>query len=300
MAIMFASRDLRRAERYRATYGGAAAFGSYEDALRDSRVHGVLLCTPHDLHLEHALLAARHRKHLLVEKPLARSLDEADQIRAAADAAGIVLMVGENFRFMPAFRRVESYLDAGVIGPLREIRIAARGHRLPTGWRLSRTAMGGGTLIDGGIHYLSLLNQWGKRVELVFALSPTQAIEEMEGEDSVVLIARLAGGAVATLSNSLSTPGCFRTQWASVSGNRGSVLVDNQGRFLLLRTRMLTRFHFFRKDRRGHQAMLREFLGAVREERTPRMDGREGRRDLSVVMAAYRSIAEQRPMEVET
>jgi len=277
-----------------------ASFGSYEDALRDPRVHGVLLCTPHHLHLEHALLAARHSKHLLVEKPLARTVDEADQIRAAADAAGVVLMVGENFRFMPAFLRVESYLDAGAIGSLREIRLAARGDRTPAGWRLSRAAMGGGTLIDGGIHYISLLNQWGRRVEVVFALSPVQAIEAMEGEDSVVLIARLAGGAVATLSNSLSTPGYFRTQWASVSGSHGSLLVDNQGRFLLVRTNTLTRFHFFRKDRRGHQAMLHEFLGAVREARTPRMDGREGRRDLSVVMAAYRSIVEQRPVEVET
>ena len=159
--------------------------------------------------------------------------------------------------------------------------------------------MGGGTLIDGGIHYISLLNQWGKEVELVFALSPAQSIREMEGEDSVVLIARLAGGAVATLSNSLSTRGCFRTQWASVSGSQGTALVDNQGRFLLLRTRTLTRLHFFRRDRRGHHAMLREFLGAIREARTPRMDGREGRRDLSVVMAAYRSVAEQRPVEVD-
>ena len=299
MAIMFASRDLSRAERYRANYGGTASFGSYEDALRDPRVHGVLLCTPHNLHLEQALLAARYGKHLLIEKPLARSLDEADQMRTTAEMAGIVLMVGENFRFMPAFQRVESYLEAGAIGRLREIRLAARGDRVPTGWRLSRTAMGGGTLIDGGIHYISLLNQWGKRVELVCALSPPHSIEEMEGEDSVVLIARLAGGAVATLSNSLSTPGCFRTQWASVSGSQGSVLVDNLGRFLLLRTRTLTRLHFFRRDRRGHQAMLREFLAAIREARTPRMDGREGRRDLSVVMAAYQSIVERRPVEVE-
>jgi len=180
---MFASRDLSRAKRYRAIHGGVASFGSYEDAIRDSRVHGVLLCTPHDLHLQQALLAARHGKHLLIEKPLARSLAEADQIRAAADSAGIVLMVGENFRFMPAFRRVEAYLDAGVIGALREIRLAARGDRVPAGWRLSRSAMGGGTLIDGGIHYISLLNQWGKRVELVFALSPPQSIGEMEGEN---------------------------------------------------------------------------------------------------------------------
>ena len=300
VALMFASRDQNRAERYRQTYGGVAAFGSYADAIADPRVHAAVVCTPHAFHRDNALLAASAGKHLLVEKPLARSLDEADQIIEAAEAHGVTLMVAENFRFMPAFRRVERYVRTGWLGSLREIQLSARGYRIPTDWRLLAAAMGGGTLIDGGIHYITLLNQWAGDVERVFAMSPLKSVHEIEGEDSVVLMARLAGGAVATLSNSLSTPGCFATQWATVSGAKGSLYVDNRGRFLILRSQQARRLHLYWRDRRGHTAMLKEFLSAIREKRAPSMDGRAGRRDLGVVLAAYRSIKEERPVEVET
>jgi predicted dehydrogenase len=296
---MFASRDLMRAKAYQVAYGGVAAFGSYAEAFQDPRVHAVVICTPHDLHVEHARLAASYGKHLLIEKPLARSLEEADQIIDAAEKAEVTLMVGENFRFMPAFRQVRAYLREGRLGGLREIQLSARGERSILGWRLSQTAMGGGTLIDGGIHYINLLHQWGERVESVFAMSLVNRALSMEGEDSVVMVARLSGGAVGTLSNSVSTPGCFRTQWASVSGSDGSVFVDNQGRFLFLRCRSGSRIRLYRRDRRGHCAMLHEFVQAIHERRAPQMDAREGRRDLAVVMAAYRSIAEQRSVEVE-
>jgi len=299
LALSFASRDLRHAERYRKSFGGVAAFGSYEAALRAREVDAVVICTPHDRHAEDAVLAAAHGKQILVEKPIARRLEEADRMIQAAKASGVALMVAENFRFMPAFRRVRRYLAEGWVGAVRQIQISARGIGRPRGWRLDPERMGGGLLIDGGIHYVDLLLQWGGEVKRLYALSPPKAFPALGGEDTVSFLAELTGGAVGFLSNSLAAPGMPRIQWSTLSGSDGAIFVDHRGRILYVRSRRGRRVHLFRKDWRGHAAMLREFVDAVRAGRPPEMDGAEGRRDLAVVLAAYRSLATGRPVEVE-
>src|SRR6185503_17322867 len=121
----FASRDLSRARAYAKEFRGIAAYGSYAEALADGRALATVVCTPHDRHVADALAAFDAGCHVMVEKPIARSLEEANRIIAAAARAGRVLMVGENFHFMPAFRHVRALLDAGTLGELREIHLVA-------------------------------------------------------------------------------------------------------------------------------------------------------------------------------
>ncbi len=300
VSLSFASRDLARAEAYRAEFGGIRAYGSYEAAVADPAVDGVILCTPHDQHLAGTLLAVAHGKHVLVEKPIARTLPEADRMIEAARDAGVILMVAENFRFMPAFRAATALVAEGRLGALRQIHITAWGYRPYTGWRCSVNAMGGGTLIDGGIHYVDLLLQWGGRATRVFALSPPKTLTEMEGEDTVSLLVEFAGGAVGFLSNSLVTPGIPGLQWATLMGSEGALFVHHRGRFIWLRSHRGQRVRFFvRGDWRGYRAMLVEFVEAVRAGRTPGMDGSEGRRALALVLAAYASLKTGQPAAVE-
>ena len=300
IALSFASRDPARAEAYRAEFGGVAAYGSYEAAVADPAVDGVMICTPHDQHMAGTLLAVSHGKHVLVEKPMARSLVEADRMIQAARDFGVTLMVAENFRFMPAFRAVRTLVADRWLGALRQIHITAWGYRAYTGWRCSADAMGGGTLIDGGIHYVDLLLQWGGRARRVFALCPPKTLAEMGGEDTVSLLLEFAGGVVGFLSNSLATPGIPRLQWSTLTGSEGAAFVDNRGRFFWLRSRRGHRIRFFSGgDRRGHRAMLAEFVEAVTAARAHEMDGIEGQRDLAVILAAYRSVEIGEPVEVE-
>lgn len=300
IALSFASRDLARAEAYRAEFGGVAAYGSYEAAAADPAVDGVVICTPHDHHLAGTLLAVSHGKHVLVEKPIARTLAEADHMIRAARDAGVRLMVAENFRFMPAFRAVRTLVADRWLGALRQIHITAWGYRAYTGWRCSANAMGGGTLIDGGIHYVDLLLQWGGQATRVFALSPPRTLVRMEGEDTVSLLVEFTDGVVGFLSNSLATPGIPRLQWSTLTGSDGALFVDHRGRFLWLRSRRGQRVRIFaRGDWRGYRAMLAELVEAVRAARASEMDGIEGRRDLALVLAAYRSVETGQPEEVE-
>jgi UDP-N-acetyl-2-amino-2-deoxyglucuronate dehydrogenase len=299
VALAFASRDAARAAAYAREFGAVAAFGTYQEAVRDSRVTGVVICTPHDRHLPDALLALEHGRHVLIEKPIARTLDEADRMIDAARAAGRTLMVAENFRYMPAYRRVRAFIEQGALGDLRELHVAARGFRRHADWRLSREAMGGGALIDGGIHYVDNLRYWGGRVLRVFALSPPKTIAAMEGEDAIGVLAELEGGAVGVLVNSLGTPGIPSAQWSMACGSTGTCFAGNRGRVVILRGSGRTRVRFFLRDHRGHEAMLADFLRSITTGAPAEMDGAEGRRDLAVVLAVYRSIIERRPVELE-
>ena len=297
LSLAFASRDPDRARRYARQFGGVAAFGSYGEALRDPRVTAAVICTPHDRHLPDVLEALGAGKHVLVEKPIGRTLEEADRMLAAARETGLTLMVGENFHFMPAFRHVRGLVAAGALGRLRELSLAARGFRELGGWRAAGEQMGGGILIDGGIHYVHNLRSWGGEVRRLYALRPPQALTGMVEEDGVQLLAELDGGAVGFLANSFGTPGVLPFQWSTVSGTLGMCFADNRGRLVLVRGRGRTRLRFFRRDLRGHEAMLADFCEAMRSGKPPETDGADGRRDLAVVLAAYRSLAERRPVE---
>jgi predicted dehydrogenase len=294
--IAFASRDPARAEAYRRRFGGFAAFGSYEAAAADPRVDALVVCTPHHLHEANARLAAEHGKAILLEKPIARTLDEADAILSAARSAGVVLMVAENAHFVPAFAAASAYLRDGAIGAVRQLVVTAQGYRRPAGWRTRREEMGGGLLIDGGIHYLHLLRAWAGPVNEIMALAPPNAFPGVEGEDTIFLLLRFRSGAVGTLLNSIAAPALPRSQWAWVTGTEGSLGVDHRGRALWLRGRSGTRLRAFVRDRRGLVAQLREFVAAVREGRPPSLPPESARADLALVLAGYRSLETGRPV----
>jgi predicted dehydrogenase len=296
--LLFASRDASRAREYARRHGGLDAHGSYEAALADPRAGAVVVCTPHDRHLPDARAVLAAGRHVLVEKPIARTLTEADRMLEAAARAGRVLMVGENFHYMPAFRRVHALIRQGRLGALRELHLVARGYRRPSDWRTRLDASGGGTLIDGGIHYVHLLRWWGGEVTRLYAVRPPPTVAEAAGEDAVAVLAELAGGAIGFLANSLGAPGVAKVQWSTITGSRATCLVDNRGRFLLVRGGGRPYLRLFRRDPRGHEAMLTDFRDAIRTGRTPGTDGTSGRRDLAVVLAAYRSLAEGRVVEV--
>lgn len=293
-----ASRDLARARAYADRFRAIAAYGSYAEALNDPRAQGAIICTPHDRHLDDTRLALTAGKHVLVEKPIARTLAEAHEMIDAAAAAGRILMVAEQFRFMPAFRRVRALLDSGRLGDLRELHLLARGFHRRSGWRLNAATAGGGALIDAGIHYVHLLQFWGGGVRRVFALRPPQTVQGLEGEDAVSLLAELADGAVGLLSNSLGAPGVPRFQWSVITGTRATCFADNRGRWIAVRGDGRPRLWVFPRDTRGYDAMLTAFRDAMDRGKAGEMDGMAGYRDLAVVMAAYRSITEHSPVDV--
>ena len=294
----FASRDLEKAREYCERFGGADYFGGYEEALSDTRVQAAYFFTPHHVHLENTELAARHGKHILVEKPIARTIEESRKLVRTADEAGLKLMVAENFRFLHTVRRAKSMIATGTlgsIGNLRLIDIKVEAFRPPTSpWRYDASLTGGGSFIDAGIHYLDLIMNLGGMPTQVYAATPTKVHRRAEGEDGLVLIANLPNDAVAVFNFSRATSRNAEYNYVGITGTQGYIEFEPYGSEITFENTLVRRTVRLPEAHRGAREMVREFRECIQQERPPLTDGEEGIKDLAIVLAAYRSAAERR------
>ena len=298
LELFFASRDIDKARYFCRTYGGSDAFGSYEEAVRDPRVEAAYFLTPHHLHLEHGRMAARYSKHVLMEKPIARTVDESRDMMRAADQAGIKLMIAENYRFLPAVDRCKEIISAGEIGDLRLVQIQLEGRSTFTDWRTSAELTGGGVLIDGGIHFVDILVNIAGLPERVYAAKPPQVLHDISGEDGMVMTAHLPDGALGLINYSRGTAITEERDFVYITGTSGHLSFVPSRDELLIETEGGRSRVDVPEARKGIPAMLREFRACIREDREPAMSGEEGLRDLAVVLAAYRSADEGREIPV--
>ena len=144
-------------ERFAADFGGRA-WESVEALCADGDVDAVYVATPHQLHAEHVGLAAAHRKHVLVEKPLAVTLDEAARIVAAAERAGVHVVVGHSHGFDGPIARTHALIGSGRYGRLRMITASYFTDFLYRPRRPEEldTAQGGGVVFSQGAHQVDI------------------------------------------------------------------------------------------------------------------------------------------------
>jgi len=289
----FASRDINKARRYSQEFSGAGVFGDYEEAIADPRIQSLYFFTPHHIHLENVELAAKYGKHILVEKPIARSVREAQAMVAAAHDAGVKLMVAENYRFLSTVEKARDIMDHGPIddsfGELRQLDISAQGYQERQGWRRNAEMNGGGVFIDGGIHFVDIMLNLGGFPESVHAIQPPKLFTDVEGEDGIVMTARLPGGVPATINFSRSTPVREKPPMVHLTGTKGRLSFAPAGTELSIETLQMSKTVRVPAPRRGVRQMVSEFRKAIQEDRMPVMSGHEAIRDLAIVLAAYES-----------
>lgn len=178
---------------------------SLEDILADPEIDAVEVCTPHPLHAEAVIAAARAGKHILCQKPFARTLAECDAMIAAAQEAGVILFYGESNRTSRAAVAARRAVEEGRIGQMIGIQATHAhwqgGRYLSTAWRYDPKITGGGQLLDGGIHAIDLMLSVGGPIEAVSCFF-TRFRPELGGEDTAVVNARYAAGHLGTLFSS--------------------------------------------------------------------------------------------------
>jgi UDP-N-acetyl-2-amino-2-deoxyglucuronate dehydrogenase len=163
--------DLRLVTCYSRDEGGRREFAdrfdcepaaSLEEAIGHPEVEGVVIVTPNDVHLEHALACAELGRHVFVEKPIADTLEAGERMRDACLEAGVALMVGHAFRRLGAARRAKELIDAGALGRvvLAEANMSLPGAFKPEAWRAQRSRNRGGPLMQLGIHHVDTLAYW--------------------------------------------------------------------------------------------------------------------------------------------
>ena len=294
--LYFASRDPERAARFSSEFHGSGSFGSYETAVADQRVDAVYICTPHHLHLEHAQLASVAGKHILLEKPLARTAEESQAIVNSAADAGITLMVAENYRFMPPVLAAREMVDRGDLGTLRLVQLQEDFPFQPVEWRNEASLNGGGVLIDGGIHKASLLAYLAGDPSEVYAAEVPSAQPGLAAEDGVVAMMRYPGGLVGVINHTWSAGPHNPRPWVTVSGSAASMAFELGGDWIDTIDASGRRRQQLGEDRGGLGGMVREFRQSIQEGRTPAMTGEEGMRDVALVEACYASMRSGGPV----
>jgi predicted dehydrogenase len=217
---------------------GARAFTSFADALAHGDFAAVDLMLPHHLHEEVAVAAFAAGKHVLLEKPMATSLDACERILAAARRAGTVFMVAENAQYWPEVLTAKRLLDAGAIGGVLTARASFAIPPIPAyyggagAWRLDDRAAGGGIALDTGSHWIRPLRMWLGEVDAVVGATgrPWQA---MQGESLVRALLRFESGVVASLDGVLRDPPFAPEPMFRLTGERGEITIERPGRVVL-------------------------------------------------------------------
>ena len=291
--LYFASRDLVKAKEFSDNYGGFGYFGSYEDAARDSRVQAMYFFTPHDLHLDNVKLASFYQKHILLEKPIGRTVPEARDIIKCADDSDVTLMVAENYRFLPLVDKCKEMISDGEIGKLKVIQIRHEQYEYVFGaheWRSVVVRNGGGRFIDGGVHFVDImLNLSGFPQSVYAVLESPKVLPNHEGEDGIMMMVRLPENVVGMVHYSGSSPVGKPRNWVQVTGTLGTLGFDPHESEMTLETLEGSRKIQVEPARRGVRHMVKEFQSCIVDNRAPLMSGREALNDLAVVLAAYQS-----------
>lgn len=221
--------DEPRARALAAAFPGCRASSRWQEEVARDDVELVLVCTSNDSLVEVARAAVRAGKHVLVEKPGARSVAELDVLREEAQRAGVVAKVGFNHRFHPALVRAKALFDEGVVGPLLYLR-GRYGHGGRLGyeseWRADRLRSGGGELLDQGVHLIDLARWFAGEFVEVFGRVST-FFWKMPVEDNGFLHLRTQAGQVAWLHAS-------STEWKNlfsfeIFGRDGKLQIDGLG-----------------------------------------------------------------------
>ena len=307
-----------RAEKIAGQFG-IDPFSDAAAMIRAARPEAVFICTPHPLHAETAITAAEAGVHVLVEKPMASSLEDCDAMLRAAHRSGIKLGVVSQRRFYEPVRRMKAAIDAGKIGkPALGVFMMFswrdQAYYQSDPWRGKWSTEGGGVLVNQSPHQLDLLRWFMGDVAEVSGSFANLNHPYVEVEDTAVATLRFKGGGLGSIITSLSQkPGLFTkvhihgTNGASVGveTDRGATFVAGVSKIsepplndlwtipgeepLLAQFQAEDRQRFASIDATTHYHALQidDFLGAIVEDRQPSVTGEDGRAVVEMFRAIY-------------
>ena len=290
--LAFLSRDLSRASEFAARLGAEAAYDDLEAFLRDDRIEIVYVATEPDRHADLAIAAANAGKHVLVEKPMARTRRQCEAMIQAAQASGVRLSVAYYVRFFEKSRVMKRVIDEGRLGRIVRANIRVMTHYDPPPsdprcWRVTPRG-GGNQLADIGSHRLDLLTYFiGRPVKVCgFADRLTMSYEAADTETALV---QFENGAHVTVFANANTPVTGDATTIEIYGTEGALLTDpwSDEPVRVLGSDMEP--IQVAPPANAHFPMVDDFARAIAERRVPRFSGADGMWATAVIEAAYES-----------
>lgn len=274
--------------------------------IADPEIDAVILCTPSGVRRDYTVAAAERGKHVLVEKPIEVDRERAETMIAACEDNGVTLGVVFQSRFKPHPAIVRAAVARGALGDMVLGSMAVKWLRPPayyadTDWRGTWAYDGGGALINQAIHNVDMLLWFLGDVTRVHAKAANRLHHDIEVEDTVVAQLEFASGCLGVIeATTAAYPGSPRR--VELHGTAGTVtLLDDEVDEWELRdgtpppshdvaaATAAARSTHVMSDHRWHQLQIEDFVDAIAAARKPLVDGREGLRSLSLVLAVYES-----------
>ncbi len=271
-------------------------FESYE-ALLAEKPDGVVVCSENARHRPLVEMAAQAGAHVLCEKPLATTVEDAQVMVDMCEKAGVILMVAFPMRFSPVIGEINRMMRAGGLGQIFAVNGTNQGEcpKHLRAWFVDKNLAGGGAITDHIVHIADLL-RWMLDSEVMEVFAEANHIlyaDETDLETGGLVSLTFANGTIATIDCSWSKPRYYPT-WGGLSleliGEKGVVKVNAFKQVLTVYTHARQRPHYAYWGSDANQAMIGEFVAAIREDRAPAITGYNGYKVVEIVAAAYRSV----------
>jgi predicted dehydrogenase len=292
-------------------HGIAHWFTDYRKMLEMDELDMVVLGLPNDLHCQAVLDAASAGKHIVCEKPLCLTLNQADQMIEACNRAGVKLMYAEELCFAPKYVRLKRLIDEGALGQVYLVKQSEKhdGPHSPWFWDVRRS--GGGVTMDMGCHAFEFF-RWmlgkPKVVDIYADMKQVARRDRTQGDDSSHIVVTFEGGATGLAEESWAKKGGMDDR-AEVHGTEGVAYADllhgnsiltysGQGYGYAVEKAGSTvgwSFTMYEEGwNYGFPQEMQHFVDCVRDDLQPLETGEDGRVVLEMIFAAYRSAADGR------
>ena len=303
-AVAVMSADAERGKRFAEENGIARSYTRLEDILADPAVDAVYISTTNELHCPQTLAAAKAKKHVLCEKPLALTVADAKRMVEACREAGVVMGTNHHLRNAATHRAMREALKAGRIGKPVVARVFHAVYLPPhlQGWRIDRPEAGGGVVLDIAVHDADTLRFVldDEPVE-VTALEQSAGLAKGGLEDGSMAVVRFRSGLLAQMHEAFTVR--FAGTGFEVHGSEGSlvardVMSQRQVGEVVLRTEAGAETLPVEHENLYERA-LRRFHAAIRGEDQPAATGEDGVRSLALAVALQRSAREGRRVTLD-
>ena len=296
-------RTREHAEKLAEKYGVPAVYDSIDQLFQECDVDVVDICVPNYLHHDACMKAA---KHVICEKPLAMTLEEADEMIAACESRGLKLMYAEELCFAPKYARAREMVMQNAVGNVYMLKQGEKHDGPHSKWFYSKETAGGGVMMDMGCHALAWF-RWmnpGVAVKSVYADMKTVFHKAItDSEDNLICIVEFENGVIGVVETSWAKPGGMDDR-IEIYGDKGVIYSDLfRGNSSLTystdgygyaaekagSTKGWTFTIFEEAFNQGYPQELEHFIDCVRNEKEPCVTGKDGRAVLEMIYAAYES-----------
>lgn len=301
------SRSKSRAQEFARKHGIANAFDNLEQATSFKDCDVIDICIPNCLHHKAVLLAAAAGKHIIIEKPFAMTLEEADEMIAVCQKNNRLLMYAEELCFAPKYERVRKLVGQGAVGQVYMMKQVEKHSGPHSDWFYDVNQSGGGVLMDMGCHGIAWF-RWmlggNPKVQSVYSTMNTFLHKgRTRGEDNSVTIIEFEGGIIGVVENSwakhggmedkIEVHGTGGVSYADLFMGNSALTYSEKGYDYAMEkagsTKGWTYTIFEEVFNQGYPHELNHFIDCVRTGKKPLVTGEDGRAVLEIMYAAYQS-----------